>query len=148
MIYKWKVPGIIPVDAQTAGEELTRIYDRYGALEPQTIVNESRPESAPLHDCFEWRDEVAAEKYRQQQAANIVRAIVITESEEQKPKEGVRAFVRSTESYEPIQVTVSDTDKMTVLLQSALRELAAFRRKYQMLSELAPIFESIEKLSA
>ena len=148
MIYQWKGPGIMPVDAQTAGEELSRIYDQHGTLEPETIVNESRPEDAPLHDCFEWRDDIAAEKYRQHQAANIVRTIVVIESAEQKPKEGVRAFVRSNEHYEPIQVTVNDADKMTALLQSALRELAAFRRKYQMLSELAPIFESIEKLSA
>ena len=73
MIYKWKVAGLMPVDAQTAGEELNRIYTKNGALNPADIVDESRPEDAPLHDCFEWRDDVAAEKYREQQDAPGIR---------------------------------------------------------------------------
>jgi hypothetical protein len=37
------------VDAQTAGEELDRIRQEHGTLEPGTVVDESRPEEAPLH---------------------------------------------------------------------------------------------------
>ena len=68
MTYKWKLPGIIPVEAQEAGEELDRIYKKYGELQPSTIVDESRDSSAPLHKCFEWDDQTAAEKYRETQA--------------------------------------------------------------------------------
>ena len=85
MIYKWKIPGVIPVDAQTAGEELQRIYQEKGGLNPSDIVEESRNDSAPLHPCFEWDDEIAAEKYRQTQAMQIVRSIVtIQESDMEK----------------------------------------------------------------
>lgn len=146
MIYKWKVAGIMPVDAQTAGEELNRIYTKNGALNPADIVDESRPEDAPLHDCFEWRDDVAAEKYREQQAQTIVRAIVA--SNEDAPKsESVRAFVHVRNTYEPISVVVNDAEKMQEVLQTALRELAAFRRKYETLSELAPVFRAIDELT-
>lgn len=71
MVYKWKIPGVIPVDAQTAGEELQRIYQEKGGLNPSDIVEESRHDSAPLHPCFEWDDETAAEKYRQTQAMQL-----------------------------------------------------------------------------
>ena len=147
MIYKWKVAGLMPVDAQTAGEELNRIYTKNGALNPSDIVDESRPEDAPLHDCFEWRDDVAAEKYRELQAQAIVRAIVAVNEDVSKP-ESVRAFVHVRNTYEPISVVVNDAEKMQEVLQTALRELAAFRRKYETLSELAPVFRAIDELTA
>lgn len=147
MIYKWKVAGLMPVDAQTAGEELNRIYTKNGALNPADIVDESRPEDAPLHDCFEWRDDVAAEKYREQQAQTIVRAIVAV-NEDATKSESVRAFVHVRNTYEPISVVVNDAEKVQEVLQTALRELAAFRRKYETLSELAPVFRAIDELTA
>ena len=147
MIYKWKVAGLMPVDAQTAGEELNRIYTKNGALNPADIVDESRPEDAPLHDCFEWRDDVAAEKYREQQAQTIVRAIVAV-NEDATKSESVRAFVHVRNTYEPISVVVNDAEKMQEVLQTALRELSAFRRKYETLSELAPVFRAIDELTA
>ena len=112
MIYKWKIPGVIPVDAQTAGEELQRIYQEKGGLNPSDIVEESRNDSAPLHPCFEWDDEIAAEKYRQTQAMQIVRSIVtIQESDKKKPQE-VRAFVHVQESYHPISVVIGSKEQM------------------------------------
>ena len=148
MIYKWKIPGVIPVDAQTAGEELQRIYQEKGGLNPSDIVEESRHDSAPLHPCFEWDDETAAEKYRQTQAMQIVRSIItIQESDKKEPQE-VRAFVHVQESYHPISVVVSSKKQMDELLASALSELKAFQRKYSVLVELSLVFEAIEKISA
>lgn len=148
MIYKWKIPGVIPVDAQTAGEELQRIYQEKGRLNPSDIVEESRNDSAPLHPCFEWDDEIAAEKYRQTQAMQIVRSIVtIQESGKEEPQE-VRAFVHVQESYHPISVVVSSKEQMQELLASALSELKAFQRKYNSLVELSLVFDAIEKVIA
>lgn len=147
MIYKWKIPGVIPVDAQTAGEELQRIYQEKGGLNPSDIVEESRNDSAPLHPCFEWDDEIAAEKYRQTQAMQIVRSIVtIQESDSKKPQE-IRAFVHVQESYHPISVVIDSKEQMEELLASALSELKAFQRKYNSLVELSPVFDAIEKVT-
>ena len=148
MIYKWKLPVLIPVDAQTAGEELQRIYREKGALNPVDIVDESRDSAAPLHPCFEWDDETAAEKYRQTQAMQIVRSIItIQESDKKEPQE-VRAFVHVQESYHPISVVVSSKKQMDELLASALLELKAFQRKYSVHVELSLVSEAIEKISA
>jgi len=49
------------IDAQTAGSELDRIRQRDGTIIPAVVVDEARPEEAPLHPAFEWRDSVAAE---------------------------------------------------------------------------------------
>lgn len=148
MIYKWKLPGLIPVDAQVAGEELQRIYHEKGTLNPVDIVDESRDSAAPLHPCFEWDDVVAAEKYRQTQAQMIVRSIVtIQESDKKEPQE-VRAFVHVQESYHPISVVIGSKEQMEELLASALSELKAFQRKYNSLVELSLVFDAIEKVIA
>lgn len=144
MVYQWKVSGIIPVDAQVAGEELDRIYQENGKLEPSKIVEESRLETAPLHKCFEWNDEVAAEKYRENQAQTIIRMITtVVETDNKKPVE-VRAFVSTENDYEPITVVLNSEDKKMALLDDAKRELKMFINKYETLSELCGIISAIQ----
>lgn len=148
MVYKWKLPGVMAVDAQTAGEEMERIYQKNGKLEPAALVDESRPADAPLHPCFEWDDSVAAEKYREGQAATMIRAIVVEhEANDQEPVL-VRGFFRTAENYEPLRVVVNSEEKMEYVLAQAKRELRAFSAKYSMLSELGPVFEAIEAVGA
>lgn len=148
MIYKWKIPNLLPVDAQTAGEELDRIYRENGRLEPAKIVDESRDISAPLHSCFEWDDVTAAEKYRQTQAQMIVRSIVtVQETPNREPIE-TRAFVSVRQEYKPIEVVTSSEDQMQELLRTALAELMAFRRKYSILSELASVMRAIDEVAS
>ena len=148
LVYQFKLPGLYPVSAQTAGEELHRIYTDKGQLKPADIVDESRPESAPLHPCFEWDDEVAAEKYREVQAGNLIRSItVVHETPTHEPVE-VRAFVKPLETYAPIEVVVNSKEQMDALMKSALAELKTFEKKYATLSKLSNIFEEIKKLTA
>lgn len=147
MTYQWKTPYLMPVDAQTAGVELSRICQKNGTLEPSDVVEESRPETAPLHPCFEWNDIIAAEKYREYQAGGIIRNIVVVEEKPDKP-DRIRAFVHVQSTYQPIQVVLSDEEKRMEMLQNALRELRAFTDKYKSLKSLEPVFEAIEKISA
>jgi len=147
MIYEWKINGLYSVPAQTAGEELSRLYQVHGKLEPSDIVDVSRPEDAPLHPCFEWDDVVAAEKYRETQAGGIIRALVTVDNEH-KENSDVRAFVHVEDTYQPMAVVVKSKDKMQDLLQSALGELTAFRRKYSKLSELQPVFSAMDSIQS
>lgn len=144
MTYQWKVPGIMPVDAQTAGNELQRIYERDGVIEPETVVAESRTPSAPLHSCFEWNDEKAAHKYRITQAQNIIRAIVVVD-EAKQPE--TRAFVNVQREYHPVSVVVRNPEKREILLQNALNELRWFERKYNTLQELSNVFAAIKEVT-
>lgn len=148
MVYQYKIAGLFPVDAQTAGEELHRIYEDKGQLDPTDIVDESRPATAPLHTCFEWDDEVAAEKYRRVQAGKLVRSITVVQENKKREPVEVRAFVQSKETYTPIEVVVNSREQMLELLSAAMSELRAFERKYAALSQLAPVFEAIRRVSA
>lgn len=148
LVYQFKIPGIFPVSAQTAGEELHRIYESKGCLDPKDVVDESRPEEAPLHSCFEWDDETSAEKYREVQAGQIIRSVVVVQEEKQRPQVEVRAFVSVQKTYRPIEVVVNSEEQMLELFNSALSELKAFERKYANLKQFSALFDEIHKLTA
>lgn len=142
--YQWKTPGFFKVDAQTAGAELDRIYREHGCIDPETVVNESRNKSAPLHPLFEWDDKVAAERWRENQARVIIANVAIVG----EPNDDIytRAFVHVEDTYQPISVVLESADKTEELLQQAMRELRTFENKYRELSALAPVFTAITEV--
>lgn len=144
MTYKWKEGSHHKVSAQVAGEVCEELEER-GELNAENLVDVSRPEDAPLHDEFEWNDDIAAEMYRRTQAGAIIRHLAV----KTETKAPVRAFfnieVRNKE-FEHIQTIVRNEDKYATLLNQALRELEAFQRKFQMLSELQEIFDAITQV--
>lgn len=144
--YKWKIQGMYDADAQVVGNELERIYNEKGTLEPSVVVKQSRPKRAPLHSLFEWDDEVAAEKWREQQARNIIGSVMIVDSSNDEPF--TRAFVHVSDDYRPLSIVLEDRDMTEELLDSALRELRTFERKYNDLVQLAPVFNAIEQVAA
>lgn len=149
MIYQWKIPGLYGVDAQIAGEEIERIHRKHGQLSPADIVDESRQKNAPLHDVFEWRDQEAAEKYRQVQAKDLLRAIVVIDSKAGL-QEPVRAFVRVRQGYQPMEVVIKHPDQMEELKAAAFRDLKAFQQKYQTLCkvpEFVPVFQAVKAIT-
>ena len=130
MVYQWKIP-IAPVSAQTAGEEFERLYKAKGRLAPEDVVDASREETAPLHCCFEWNDEIAAEKYRIGQAGNIIRALVTVEPEEPRAQE-TRAFVHVRRDYHPLNVVVQDRDMVCGAAGRSRKRHGRFREKVQL----------------
>jgi hypothetical protein len=90
-----------PVDVQVAGDELDRIKDANGGhLRPEYVLRDASSPDSPLHPCFEWDDSKAAEKYRREQAASLIRSIrvLVVEHDEDEgtTKTPVRAWVRVT----------------------------------------------------
>lgn len=149
MIYKWKPQAGIQVDAQVAGERLEELRVRNnGQLTPRAVVDDARPEQAPLHPAFEWRDEVAAEKYREDQARYMLRQITVTLPEEDKERPPIRAFVNvrveDSQSYTHVAHALSDAELRQQVLARAWRELQDWRQRYKELEELADVFSAID----
>lgn len=146
MVYEWKIP-VYKVPAQAAGEELERIASVHGKLTAESVVEESRDESAVLHGCFEWNDQTAAEQYRVMQAEKIIRTISVkVESADSESPVKVRAFFPIDGEYAPISRIVAVPDMYQKLLQTAMAELSAFKQKYQTIRELDTVFGAIDKL--
>lgn len=148
MVYQWKDNFRANVKAEVFGGVCEELEEK-GKLTPAALVDVSRAEDAPLHKCFEWADEIAAEKYRQSQASSMLRhlEIVTTKKKDDPEPVSIRTFFPvPQEGYRSISYIMSDEEKRENLLRQAKDELARFRHKYKMLKELAPVFAAIEKV--
>lgn len=137
----WKFKNLYKADAEKVSKEIESISN----ATPVTILEYARNENTELHKCFEWDNTVAAEKYRLQQARNIVCSLVYQEEKKEEPTK-LRVFYSSTKTntYQPTKVLVRNEDSYKELLMRAKSELRAFKNKYKMLTELEDIFKLID----
>jgi len=61
--------------SKLAKHRLLMLEDKEGRLTRQGVLDDARDEDSPLHPCFEWDDGIAAEKYRLDQAGQIIRSV-------------------------------------------------------------------------
>lgn len=145
MVYKVAPGAHIKTDPNIVGRMFEELEQTEQGLTAQTLLDANRPKNAPLHNEFEWDNRKAAEAYRLNQSRYIIRSIVIVP--EEKPQEYVRAVFSVTDGkYENIRAILSDERKRESLLSIALRDLKSFERKYNTLSELAPIWAAMEQI--
>lgn len=143
MVYQWKKASYIKADANVAGQMCEQLEQTVG-LTAKSLLDANRPKEAPLHGEFEWDDSKAAEQYREQQARHIINCLCV--KPERSDQEPVRAFFTiSQPSYENISVILQSAEKHSSLLDLALKELNAFKVKYNTLTQLEPVFEAIDK---
>lgn len=152
----------LPVDAQTAGEELERIRLEHNHLSPAVVVDESRPEDAPLHPVFEWRDPVAAEQWREHQAATLIKRVRIIPAPPEPAPVAQRvtpapaaAAPAAAASYRPDPLAHQMAEAVGLLVESArmLEELHAVacrrmdgKRRIALSVALAEVREAHEVL--
>lgn len=158
----WKTGTRAKVSAELAYDVIEQICggDR-ASMTAEKLVEHSEPEDAPLHECFEWDDSVAGEKYRMEQARYVLRCLVMVNAYEGQT-EPIRVY-DVVEEPPPLEVAdaqhkerphryyrrtldiMADPEARAQLVQRALREAAAFRRKYAELTELASLFDDIDR---
>lgn len=158
MVYKWEGYKF-NLPAQTVGEKLEEITQRYGAVTNKNFVEESRPEDSTTHSLFEWNDSIAAEKWRLDQARRIIGAVKIVvqnpSTETSKETYSVRAYVnkevddsRTQAAYVPFEHAMHNKggDYRDIVVANAKRELREFANKYRIYSEFAKVIVAIEEL--
>ena len=159
MVYEWK-RGVGKADPQKVGEELEGIERR----DARSVVEAARDESTELHKCFEWRDDVAAEKYREEQARFVLRMIVVRMDDHTDPQaEPIR--VRAFESvniddggnddgmvYVPIQQVLETPDlraQVFARIKDTIGEAEDTARKYEhLIPELSATRERLASVRA
>lgn len=144
MVYQLKSGCRIKAAADVVGHECERL-EREGRLTAKELVNESRPIDAPLHDEFEWNDGVAGELWREQQARKLINSVVVV-ADAKKPQRCFFNISVTEPKYFAIETILNEQDKRSALLQTAKRELNAFKAKYEQLEELCGVFQAIDEL--
>jgi len=151
MIYEWRADSRFPVGAQIAAERLSAIKSDRGAITPRYVLDDAASDNSPLHKCFEWNNEKAADNYRLDQARKLIGAIVVAKIDDAPVKKETRAFVHSTiegNQYVPIQVAMSRSDMRAETLGRAKQEIAMWRARYAAYSEFAELHARIDSLLA
>ena len=143
MIYQWKAGSRMKIDANVAGKVCEDLADKHN-LTAKALLDASRPPDAPLHGAFEWDDGVAAEKYREDQARAIIRSLTVVHASAE-PVRGFFIVKKADPTYQPIHVILQRQDTTELLLQQALGEFMAVRRKYANLTQLAGVFTAIDQ---
>ena len=148
--YDYAISGIITVPAQAVGEMLETLSNSPTGLTPKTLVDANRAEGSLLHNEFEWRDDVAAEKYRESQAAKIIRNVVIIENttndeEEDRPVRGFCSTPGCIGNYVTLQTALTNEAFKAKLMEDAKRDAKAFLGKYRRLERLSSVNNAIER---
>ena len=149
MVYSWKSYQY-KVDAETVGKEFEKIEEKYGKITSEVVLQQAEAKDSPLHEMFEWDNEVAGHKFRLQQATQIIISLAVEPEEPKEPKP-VRAYYNVAESekrgsFVNMKNAFSNPDTRELILKRAMRELQSFKEKYENLAELAGVFKQIDKL--
>lgn len=142
------------VSAQVVGEAVERLSDRNGGVcPPSALVEDARPCSSVLHELFEWDDWTAAEAHRRDQARRTIRELRVVRETDQG-EEHVQAFVhvirmdddRAAEGYRLTSLVVRSKDEYGQVLDEAMAQLRAWKRRYEHLSELGVVLGAIDRI--
>lgn len=131
-------------------EEIQQLGD--GLIRPSAVVEYARDPNTLLHSRFTWDDTEAAEQWRLEQARKIIRVHVKMTMPDKLDVVSVRAYVslpsdrKSGRGYRSLATVMDHADLRAELLDTAKRELRAFRRKYKTLTELAEVHSAIDRI--
>lgn len=151
MVYQWKPLACVKANAQAVGEQMEQLEARSG-LTPKSLLDANREEGSPLHGEFEWNDGIAAEKYRENQAAYFIRQITVKEERASGEQILVRAFVNvgtnDGRRYLGLSRVLSDEDMRVQLLSDAKVEMQSFKAKYESLQELSMVIQAMNEVTS
>lgn len=132
--------------------ELDRIVsDNGGILRAADVVAYARNKRTALHGRFQWDDSKAAHAHRLEQARDIIQVTV-------KLLPNVDTVIRSFVSlgsdrergggYRDIVSVMSNKRMRDELLGQALREMDAWRDRYNQIKELVPVFSAMDRVKS
>src|SRR5574344_3101287 len=131
-------------------DALQTIYNQRGTLTPAIVVAEATNQNHPLDIDFEWDNTIAGARYREIQAAQLIRSVRITyaNTPDGEPK-AVRAFLPvrrdpkdpddTKSSYEPVEQLLASDFQRELLLREFDREWKLFKQRYGHLREFAEL---------
>lgn len=154
MVYEWKGRKYA-INANVVGKEVERLEQEQGEVTAKGLVDAARPKDSALHKLFEWDNTKAAEMYRKQQAVQVLCALAVVREDMKEPTT-VRAYMnvadeadnptRRTGTFINTDAAFTDPEKRAMILRVAVRDLKEIRQRYDALTELAEVFEAIDRL--
>lgn len=121
---------------------LQGIYDERGELTPALVVDLARDPEHPLHHRFEWDDGKAAEAWRIEQGATLIRSVRVVFKAGDGPTD-LRAYTLDRRAdtpqsrYIPTEDALADPILRELTLRDMEREWRSLKRRYEHMAEFA-----------
>lgn len=143
------------VQAQQYGEHIEILLEgNDGIVTPEHLLADAQEITSPLHDFFEWANDVAAHEWRLRQARYLLRSIHVIIKREDGQEEEARALYNvhvsppdseaSFSVYVAIQRIIDESDLRQQIIEKALRSLMTWQKRYRQYKEFASVFAAIE----
>lgn len=133
----------LEVIRQRNAEKLLKVGD---------VVEYAKNPDTALHGQFTWDDTDAAHAYRLWQARTVIQKFWVT-IEENGSAVDTPVYVSIDEDrkqgggYRPLSEVRVDPVMYQLCLNTALRELEPWRRRYESIKALAPVFKALDKVA-
>jgi len=149
--WKFREGRSYPVAPEVIGKEHERIKSVYGNTNPETIVEEARKESSPLHSCFRsWDVAVAAHQHWLAEAreltTSVIKVIITKEDQPERSfnvsivrEDGNRGYVQSVDM-------MSDEQARQQLLGEGSAIIKGWFDRFELLGMLGPFVSAVEAL--
>lgn len=127
--------------------QLEAVRARHGRLTPDVVLDDAREPGHPLHSRFEWNDSVAAERYRREQAHELIRSVRVTYRPSDGPAREVRRFLpvprpnSRQPDYQDVDTIAADPVAAAVVLAQFEREWRALRTRFGHLTEFFAVVD-------
>lgn len=141
--------GVSAEEVHTALEEVRE--NTGGNMTPAAVVEHATPKSSVLHPFFEWRNSEAAQKYREWQARQVIRVVVVRDDEGKKTSAFAPTVrvVRGQERrvYDSLDVIVQRPDEWLATLSEFTSKINGARRTLEMLERYAGTRDNPDRLA-
>ena len=118
------------------------IYEKHGSLTPPLVVVESKPKKAYLHNRFEWDNDICGDRYREQQARQIINVLKFDVQTADGKKAETAVFVSvvnvdGEQGYVPVDVAIQDVPAWEYAINDAFMMLMAAEKRVKGLVAFA-----------
>lgn len=120
--------------------QLLAIREEHGSLTPVLLVDLARDPEHPLHSRFEWDDAIAGEKWRIEQAGQLLRVTynpIPGKASDLRAFQAVRGEDSPTSEYVPTDEAFADPFTAELLLRQMKRDWQTFKRRYDSHAQFA-----------
>jgi hypothetical protein len=147
-----RIIGAKRANPQKIGEALDKIRSNTrGRFNSKTIVNAARNSTNYLHRHFEWKDSIAADKYRQEQARELVGCIeVVIVDKGTKAERRMPAFISIIEKggrqYHTVDDVLNSSALQGLALKQAERDFEAYERRLLQFADICDAIKAAREL--
>lgn len=131
-------------------ERLGRLEQENGNLREQDVVDDARDPASPLHDFFEWDDDVAAQQYRLSQARLLIRRVKIQVTVHEVPMDVAR-YVRDPDEpgqYASIIRVRNDADRSRRTVIDEMNRVAKAAKRARAIAAVLGTVQQVDEIIA